>query len=233
MPVKQISMDGSETTIIATGREFEQTIEQYLINTLGFTLMNTGKDSGVDALEEYLKSIETPTQCMRYLYDREWKKLFGMVDFFAPYRDEKKHAQRLIIKHLPYIKIDRSRGHTEIFIIMRDAKKTMRVECKFQRDSGTTEDKLYRTIIDLRVCGTHEAAIVIGGDGFKHSTINGIKEYTAQNNSAIDSCFITESKIYVLRENEFYNFMSEIAVDTGRVHTGSDLLSPSLEVAGG
>jgi hypothetical protein len=221
MTAKQIDIDGREESLDVTGTDFEKSTKQTFI-TYG-QCYNLGQ--GIAGLRSYLCAIETPSHIMALFNDYKWYEFYQQVNLFAPYRASYsgERPERILLSDAPLKKID-GPGKTEIFVIFRDLQKSFRVECKYQKSSGTAEDKVYKSVLDLQKCGSRESLLIFGGDGFKPATILGIKELTAEDNFIIERNQLhTKCRIDVIKENELPEYID--GLNKRRISTGQGSLS--------
>lgn len=163
----QIDIDEKEQIVWGTGSAFEKSLKEKLVNELKFKSFGLSEDAVVTFLE---KTNQMTSERRGLISDKSWNALFAGVDWSAP----SELPPYLLLANVPYTRMGGDTGFTEIFLIFRPQGRAIRIECKAQESSGTAEDKIFRSVLELISCGT-ESWIVHTGQGFKPETLKALR----------------------------------------------------------
>lgn len=109
---------------------------------------------------------------------------------------ESMDSKGVLLKRVPYTRFHGGNGIGE-FVLIRDGKKDIRIECRLQNVAGSADDKLAALQLDAEAFDEKEVIIVLEGYGFKNSVVRWFK----------DKCeSIKYKSIKVLNLNEFVSW---------------------------
>ena len=114
-------------------------------------------------------------------------KGFNIVMYKDYIKDPEEYGNEILIKNVPFTSIYNHSASIEFLLKSKKHKLEIGIECKWQRVSGSVDEKLpYLYLNCLEAMPEDEIIIIIDGDGFKEGAINWLK-------SAVDNNLYTSS----------------------------------------
>ncbi len=100
------------------------------------------------------------------------------------YKDWKKgelfQTENLLLKNVPYTSIYEHKGKTEFLLLSYPYNLEIRIECKWQQQNGSVDEKLPYLFLNCLIFPEPEIIILIDGPGFKRGAIQWLKNQAKQ-----------------------------------------------------
>lgn len=85
-----------------------------------------------------------------------------------------------LIQNVPFTNVWGYEGRSEFVLQSQIPARSIRIECKYQNGSGSTDDKLVKTVVELQTTiPEDESILVIDGIGWDKRKIQKVKEWAA------------------------------------------------------
>jgi len=119
------------------------------------------------------------------------------------------YGSELLLKHVPYTTLYKGRGYTEFLLLSEKYNLRTRIECKWQTQAGSVDEKLPHTYLScIEGADEDEVIILIDGPGFRDGALNWLRE------AAQERRYIPEDKprknITVMSVTEFMVWTNKI-----------------------
>jgi len=129
-------------------------------------------------------------------------KGFKKISYSHYIKNPSKYGTELLLTRVPYTTIYGQDGHTEFKIISKKYNKEIRIECKWQQEQGSVDEKFpYFYLNCIGAAPENEFILVYGGHGFKKGSINWIK--IAAERMPFTTDVNRDKKIRIFRLEEF------------------------------
>ncbi len=109
-------------------------------------------------------------------------KGFKKISYTKFIKNPSKYGSELLLTRVPYTTIYGQKGFTEYKLISKKYHKEIRLECKWQQEAGSVDEKFpYFYLNCITAAPEKEYILIYGGYGFKKGSIGWIKKAAERN----------------------------------------------------